>query len=66
MRGFWIGLACFAVCLIPLMSGLFWRKRIGAMRPVGFGVLGFFAFSAVVETVFVTLFLTALLSLIHI
>ena len=60
MRGFWIGLACFAVCLIPLISGLLWRKRIGAMRPVGFGVLGFFAFSAVVETVFVTLFLTAL------
>ena len=59
MRAFWIGLSCVAVCLIPLICGAVWRKRVGAMRPVGFGILGFFAFSAIVETVFVLFFLSA-------
>ena len=59
MRAFWIGLSCVAVCLIPLICGAVWRKRAGAMRPVGFGILGFFAFSAIVETVFVLFFLSA-------
>ena len=59
MRAFWIGLSCVAVCLIPFICGAVWRKRAGAMRPVGFGILGFFAFSAIVETVFVLFFLSA-------
>ena len=59
MRAFWIGLSCVAVCLIPLICGAVWRKSAGAMRPVGFGILGFFAFSAIVETVFVLFFLSA-------
>ncbi|MBQ1418212.1 MAG: YhfC family intramembrane metalloprotease [Firmicutes bacterium] len=59
MRAFWIGFSCVTVCLIPLICGAVWRKRAGAMRPVGFGILGFFAFSAIVETVFVLFFLSA-------
>ena len=59
MRAFWIGLSSVAVSLIPFICGAVWRKRAGAMRPVGFGMLGFFAFSAIVETVFVLFFLSA-------
>ena len=59
MRIFWIGAACVCVCLIPLVCGLLWHKRAGAMHPIGFGMLGFFAFSAIVETVFVLFFLSA-------
>lgn len=59
MHAFWIGFACIAVCLIPLICALLWRKRIGRMRPVGFGILGFFAFSAIIETVFILFFLSA-------
>ncbi|MBQ2095178.1 MAG: YhfC family intramembrane metalloprotease [Firmicutes bacterium] len=59
MRIFWIGAACVCVCLIPLVCGLLWHKRAGAMRPIGFGVLGFFAFSAIIETLFVLFFLSA-------
>ena len=58
MRSLWIGAACVCVCLIPFVCGLLWRKKIGAMRPVGFGMLGFFAFSAIIETVFVLFFLS--------
>ena len=60
MRAVWISFACAVVCLIPLLSGLLWKRRIGNMRPVWMGMLGFFAFSAIVETVFVALCLSSL------
>lgn len=60
MRAFWIGAACAAVCLIPFCCALLWKKRIGDMRPVWMGMLGFFAFAAIAETVFVALCLSAL------
>ena len=59
MRSLWIGATCICVCLIPLICGLLWRKNTGRMRPVGFGVLGFFAFSGILETMFVLFFLSA-------
>ena len=60
MRAFWIAAACAAVCLIPLAAGLVWKGRYKDMRPVWMGVLGFFAFAAIAEMLFVALALSAL------
>jgi uncharacterized membrane protein YhfC len=60
MRTLWIAAACVAVCLIPLVSGLVWRKRYEKMRPVWMGVMGFFAFAAIAEMLFVMICLSAL------
>ena len=60
MSNVWIACTCIAVCLIPLVSGLVWRKKYRQMRPVWMGVLGFFAFAAIAEMLFVMLCLSAL------
>ena len=60
MRTFWIVLACVLVCLIPLVCGLIWHRRYQNMRPVWMGVMGFFAFAAIAEMLFVMLCLSAL------
>ncbi len=60
MRTLWIGLTIAAVCLIPLTAALIWRKRFRSMWPVGMGALGFFAFAAIVETVFQLVCFTSL------
>ena len=60
MRMVWIAAACVAVCLIPLLAGLFWRAKYRDLRPVWMGVLGFFAFAGIAEMLFVMLALSAL------
>ena len=60
MRTFWIAAACAAVCLIPLVSGLLWRGKYQKMRPVWMGMLGFVAFAAIAEMLFVMLVLSSL------
>ena len=60
MRAFWIAAACAAVCLIPMISGLLWRRKYQKMRPVWMGMLGFIAFAGIAEMLFVMLVLSAL------